>query len=146
MASVFRFNGAGKLANVAGCAEITGLPCSIAAIVVYVEPAAGLDILLGGLRRGLVTRLSSLAMIPVLNGAVAHVHRPRRSFGPAEGFPIGAMELQVVLLPGPCLSWPRATAARVARPDDADARAPARARRRRDTSDGDPGPPANPTC
>jgi putative oxidoreductase len=37
-------------------------------------------------------------MVPVLLGAIVMVHWPRWSFTPAEGFPMGGMEFQVVLL------------------------------------------------
>jgi len=42
--------------------------------------------------------LPLLAIIPVLLGAIVMVHAPRWSFAPAEGFPMGGMEFQVVLL------------------------------------------------
>ncbi len=38
-----------------------------------------------------------LAIIPVLLGAIVMVHAPRWNFVPAEGFPMGGMEFQVVL-------------------------------------------------
>ena len=68
--------------------------------VTFAEVAAGLGILIGGLRSELITRLAAVAMIPVLLGAIILVHGPRWSFTPAEGFPMGGMEFQVVLLLG----------------------------------------------
>ena len=42
--------------------------------------------------------LVRLALIPVMLGAIAMVHRPRWSFVPTESHPMGGMEFQVVLL------------------------------------------------
>ncbi|MDJ0918186.1 MAG: DoxX family protein [Woeseiaceae bacterium] len=100
LASVFLFHGFGKVPNVAGFAETMGLPYTIALLVTFAEIAAGLGIIVGGFGRELITRLATLAMIPVLIGAIALVHGPRWSFTPTEGFPMGGMEFQVVLLLG----------------------------------------------
>jgi putative oxidoreductase len=97
---VFLFHGIGKLANVSGFADMMGLPFYVAALVTFAELAAGIGILIGGLRNDLITRLATLAMIPVLIGAIVLVHGPRWSFTPAEGYPMGGMEFQVVLLLG----------------------------------------------
>ncbi len=100
LASVFLFHGVGKLVNVAGFAEMMSLPFAIAALVTFAELAAGIGIIVGGFKSELITRLSALAMIPVLLGAIVLVHGPRWSFTPAEGFPMGGMEFQVVLTLG----------------------------------------------
>ena len=100
LASVFLFHGVGKLVNIGGFAEMMGLPYVIAALVTFAEIAAGAGIIVGGLGRELITRLATIAMIPVLIGAIVLVHGPRWSFTPAEGFPMGGMEFQVVLLLG----------------------------------------------
>lgn len=100
LASVFLFHGVGKLINVAGFAEMMSLPFTIAALVTFAELAAGIGIIVGGVKSELITRLSALAMIPVLLGAIVMVHGPRWSFTPAEGFPMGGMEFQVVLTLG----------------------------------------------
>ena len=100
LASVFLFHGVGKLANVSGFVEMMGLPFAVAALVTFAEVAAGLGILAGGFRGEWLTRLSAVAMIPVLVGAIVLVHGPRWSFTPADGFPMGGMEFQVVLLLG----------------------------------------------
>ncbi|MGD8977738.1 MAG: DoxX family protein [Gammaproteobacteria bacterium] len=100
LASVFLFHGIGKVANVAGFAEMMGLPFAVAALVTFAEVAAGIGIIVGGFRSELITRLAAVAMIPVLIGAIVMVHGPRWSFTPAEGFPMGGMEFQVVLLLG----------------------------------------------
>lgn len=98
LASVFLYHGFGKVANVAGFAEMMGLPVPVAALVTFAEVAGGLGILIGGFGKELITRLAALAMIPVLLGAIVMVHAPRWSFVPAEGFPMGGMEFQVVLI------------------------------------------------
>ncbi len=100
LASVFLFHGFGKVPNISGFAQMMDLPFVVAALVTFAEVAAGIGILAGGFRSELVTRLAALAMIPVLLGAIVLVHGPRWSFTPAEGFPMGGMEFQVVLLLG----------------------------------------------
>lgn len=97
LASVFLFHGFGKVPNISGFAQMMDLPFVVAALVTFAEVAAGIGILAGGFRSELVTRLAALAMIPVLLGAIVLVHGPRWSFTPAEGFPMGGMEFQVVL-------------------------------------------------
>lgn len=65
------------------------------------ELAAGAAILAGGALAGaagaVLTRLAALAALPVLLGAIFTVHWGRWAFAPAEGFPMGGMEYQVVL-------------------------------------------------
>ena len=100
LASVFLFHGVGKLASIGGFANMMGLPYPVAALVTFAEIAAGLGIIVGGFGKEIITRLATLAMIPVLLGAIVLVHGPRWSFTPAEGFPMGGMEFQVVLLLG----------------------------------------------
>lgn len=39
----------------------------------------------------------------MLNGVIVLVHGPRWSFTPVEGFPVGGMEIQVVLIGAPYL-------------------------------------------
>lgn len=100
LASVFLFHGFGKVPNISGFAQMMDLPYIVAALVTFAEVAAGIGIIAGGFRSDVVTRLAAIAMIPVLLGAIALVHGPRWSFTPAEGFPMGGMEFQVVLLLG----------------------------------------------
>lgn len=97
LASVFLFHGLGKVPNIGGFGEMAGLPYIVAALVTFAEVAAGIGIIVGGFGKELITRLAALAMIPVLIGAIVLVHGPRWSFTPAEGFPMGGMEFQVVL-------------------------------------------------
>jgi putative oxidoreductase len=97
LASVFLFHGIGKVVNVSGFAEMMGLPVLVAGLVTFAEVAGGLGIIIGGFGKELITRLAALAMIPVLLGAIVMVHGPRWNFVPAEGYPMGGMEFQVVL-------------------------------------------------
>lgn len=97
-AAVLLFHGLGKVATFSAFAQMMGLPMPVAALVTFAEVAAGIGIIVGGFGNELITRLSGLAAIPVLLGAIFMVHWPRWSFTPAEGFPMGGMEFQVVLL------------------------------------------------
>lgn len=97
LSSVSGFHGIGKLVNVAGFAEMMGIPVVVAWLVTFAEIAAAIGYIVGGFKSELITRLSSIALIPVLIGAIVMVHGPRWSFTPAEGFPIGGMEFQIVL-------------------------------------------------
>ena len=98
LASVFLFHGVGKAVSIEGFSQMMGLPYGVAALVTFAELAAGIGIILGGFNIELITRLATLVMIPVLLGAVFMVHWGRWSFTPAEGFPMGGMEFQFVLL------------------------------------------------
>lgn len=97
-AAVFLFHGLGKVATFSGFARMMDLSIPVAGLVTFAEIAAGIGIVLGAFRSELITRLAALAGIPVLLGAVFLVHGPRWSFTPADGFPLGGMEFQVVLL------------------------------------------------
>jgi putative oxidoreductase len=97
LASVFLFHGFGKVANLSGFSEMMGLPVLLAGLVTFAEVAGGLGIIIGGFSKELITRLAALAMIPVLLGALLMVHGPHWNFVPAEGYPMGGMEFQVVL-------------------------------------------------
>ena len=97
-AAVFLFHGFGKVAAFSGFSQMMGLSVPVAALVTFAEVAAGLGIIIGAFQSELITRLAALASIPVLLGAIFMVHGPRWSFTPAEGFPMGGMEFQVVLL------------------------------------------------
>lgn len=98
IASVFMFHGIGKVVSIGGFAQMMDLPYAIAALVTFAEIAGGIGIIAGGFTNAMITRLSALAMIPVLLGAIFLVHWGRWSFTPAEGYPMGGMEFQVVLL------------------------------------------------
>ncbi len=97
-AGVFLFHGIGKVMDVGAFSQMTGLPTPVAALVTLAEVAAGVGIIVGAFTNDLITRLAGLAVVPVLLGAIFMVHWGRWNFTPAEGFPMGGMEFQVVLL------------------------------------------------
>ncbi len=84
--------------NLEGFAQMMGLSAPIAFLVAFAEVAGGIGIIVGGLSSDLITRLAGLAIAPVMLGAIFMVHWGRWNFMPAEGFPAGGMEFQVVLL------------------------------------------------
>lgn len=98
LASVFLFHGVGKAVSIEGFSQMMGMPYGMVALVTFAELAGGIGIILGGFNKEMITRLAALAMIPVLLGAIMLVHWGRWSFTPAEGFPMGGMEFQFVLL------------------------------------------------
>lgn len=97
-AAVFLFHGLGKVATFSEFSQMMGLNVLLAGLVTFAEIAAGIGMIVGGFGYERVTRLAGLAAIPVLLGAIVMVHWPRWSFTPADGFPMGGMEFQVVLL------------------------------------------------
>jgi putative oxidoreductase len=103
VASVFLFHGVGKFAGgLENFAGMMGLPLAVAAAVAIAELLAGAGIIAGATIRGalgdLATRLSGIAIIPVMIGAIAMVHWGQWSFVASETHPMGGMEFQVVLL------------------------------------------------
>ncbi len=98
LASVFIFHGIGKAMALGGFAQMMGLPTPVAALVTLAELAGGVGIIVGAFTNDLITRLAGLAIAPVMIGAIFMVHWGRCGFEPAEGFPMGGMELQVVVL------------------------------------------------
>ena len=98
LAGVFLFHGLYKVINFVGFSQMMGLPTSVAALVTFAELAGGVGIIVGALTNDLITRLAGLAMAPIVLGTIFMVHWGRWNFAPAEGFPMGGMEFQVVLL------------------------------------------------
>jgi len=98
LAGVFLFHGIGKVMDLGGFSQMMGLSTPVAALVTLAEVAGGVGIIVGAFTNDLITRLAGLAMVPVLLGAIFMVHGPRWNFVPAEGYPMGGMEFQVVLL------------------------------------------------
>ncbi len=98
LASVFIFHGLGKAMNLGGFSDMSGLPTAAAALVTFAELAGGVGIIVGAFTNDLITRLAALAITPVMLGAIFMVHWGRWNFTPAEGFPMGGMEFQAVLL------------------------------------------------
>ena len=98
LAAVFLFHGIGKVLDIGAFVQMSELPVFVAWLVAFAEVAGGVGILVGGFTSSLITRLSGLAIIPVMLGAIFMVHWPRWSFAPTDEFPMGGMEFQVVLL------------------------------------------------
>ena len=100
LASVFIFHGIGKFAGmgIAGFSEMMGLPYIVALLVGLAEVGGGFGIIIGGFTSSLITRISALAIIPVLLGAIFMVHWGQWSFMASETHPMGGVEFQVVLL------------------------------------------------
>lgn len=104
LASVFLFHGISKFAGGLAVPPMLDLPVFVWALVALAEIAGGALVLVGGVLKSrpgdLVTRLGGLVIVPVMLGAIFMVHWPRWNFAPApdQGFPMGGMEFQVVLL------------------------------------------------
>ena len=98
LAGVFVFHGIGKAMALGGFSQMMGLPIPVAALVTFAELAGGVGIIVGAFTNDLITRLAGLAIAPVMLGAIFMVHWGRWGFEPAEEFPMGGMELQVVVL------------------------------------------------
>ena len=98
LAGVFLFHGIGKAMALGGFAQMMGLPTPVAALVTLAELAGGVGIIVGAFTNDLITRLAGLAIAPVMLGAIFMVHWGRWNFTSADGFPMGGMELQVVVL------------------------------------------------
>lgn len=101
-AITFCGHGAGKLLMPAASAQMLDLPVVLVLLVGVAEVLAGIGAVVGGIERApyrdLVNRLTGLAAIPVLIGAIFLVHWPRWSFVASESHPLGGMEFQVLLL------------------------------------------------
>lgn len=101
MAGIFLFHGPGKF-MMPGMAEMMGLSVPIWYLVGAAEVAAGAGFLVGGILSGsmgtLITRLSGLAVIPVMLGAIIMVHWGQWNFMASETHPAGGMEFQVLIL------------------------------------------------
>jgi len=110
LASVYVFHGVdkfmrwdmvtGMFQNMLGLGPaMTG---AMTGMVATVEVVAGLGILAGGLVAGragdLVTRISALAMLPIILGAIFMVHWGQWAFMATESHPMGGMEFQVTLM------------------------------------------------
>ena len=101
-AATFIFHGLGKFGNLAGSAEMMGIPVFIFTLVAIAEVLAGIGAIVGGIpifnMKDLVTRLAGLAAAPVMLGAIFMVHFPRFSFVATKEFPMGGFEFQLLLL------------------------------------------------
>ncbi len=98
LASVFLYHGLDKFPQLDMMAQGMGMPVFMIAMVAVMETLGGLGILVGGFTKDWVTRLSALALVPVMLGAIVMVHWGRWAFTATESHPMGGMEFQVVLL------------------------------------------------
>jgi len=102
LASVFIYHGVLKLVNLEGFANMLPIGFTATVLVALAETGGGLLVLIGGLGKeriwDLATRIGALLNIPVIIGAITMVHWGRWNFVPSEGYPMGGMEFQVVLL------------------------------------------------
>ncbi len=98
LASVFIYHGVVKVMDLGAFSQMVGLSTPVAVLVTLAEIAGGVGILVGAFTNDLITRLAGLAIVPVMIGAIVMVHWGRWNFLPADGFPAGGMEFQVVLL------------------------------------------------
>ena len=98
LASVFLYHGFGKVVNLGGFVEMTGLPMPVAALVTFAEVAGGAGIIIGAFTNDLITRLAGLAIVPVMLGAIFMNHWGQWSFLASETHPMGGIEFQTVLL------------------------------------------------
>lgn len=101
-AVTFAGHGAGKLLMPVESAQLLGLPTTLSVVVGVAEVLAGIGAIVGGIQRAPlripVNRLTGVAAIPVLLGAIATQHWPRWSFVASPSHPLGGMEFQVLLL------------------------------------------------
>ncbi|MCB1787105.1 MAG: hypothetical protein KDJ33_12700 [Gammaproteobacteria bacterium] len=101
-AITFAGHGAGKLLMPQATAELLELPLALSLFVGVVEVLVGIGAVAGGIAgvplRAWVNRLTAVAAVPVLLGAIALAHWPRWSFVASESHPLGGMEFQVLLL------------------------------------------------
>lgn len=97
LASVFLFHGVSKAMAGAGHPMVAsmGMPMIVFILVTFAELAGGAGIIIGGLSNSFITRLSGLAIIPVMSGAIVMVHGSHWHFNAGK---MGGMEFQVVLL------------------------------------------------
>ena len=94
-AGVFIYHGVTKFPNLAGGAQMMGMPVVVWALVAIFETLGGVLILLGGFLPDWATRIGGLLIIPPMLGAIFMVHWPQWSFVPSETHPMGGMEFQV---------------------------------------------------
>ena len=101
-AITFAGHGAGKLLMPRASADMLDLSLPMVLLVGVAEVLAGIGAIIGGIERvphrQLVDRLTGIAAVPVLLGAIFLVHWPRWSFVASESHPFGGMEFQVLLL------------------------------------------------
>lgn len=102
VAATFIYHGVTKFPDIAGAAEMMGLPYIVWLAVALGEIAAGVALLAGGAvqtRLGdAVTRLGGVGIAIIMIGAIAMVHWGQWNNVPSETHPFGGMEFQTLLL------------------------------------------------
>lgn len=96
LATVFVFHGVDKFMN-PGMAAMMGLPLAVWMLVAAVEVGGGALVLWGGVGPEWSTRLGSLALLPIMAGAIAMVHWGQWSFMASATHPVGGIEFQFTL-------------------------------------------------
>lgn len=102
LSGTFVYHGIDKFtAGIAGFAGAVGIPEPVAFLVAAGEIAVGLSLFVGGLpvpKAGWFTRLGGVGMSVIMLGAITLVHWGRWAFSPADGYPLGGMEYQTLLV------------------------------------------------
>jgi putative oxidoreductase len=96
--AVFLFHGVDKLGNLAGFAEMAGMPVVVALLVALAEAVGALLVFAGGFLKDWMTRLGAAMIVPVMLGAILMVHWGQWHFMATESHPMGGMQFQVTLL------------------------------------------------
>lgn len=101
LAFTFIFHGIDKFnAGLENVAAAFGFSTLVAFLVAAGEVAVGLALVVGGTKLSfadLSTRLGGVGMAIIMIGAISIVHFGRWAFAPAEGYPAGGMEYQMLL-------------------------------------------------
>ena len=99
IAATFLYHGLTKFPDLAGGADMFGLPVPVFLLVAVGEVLIPVALVLGGLMRSrlgdLFTRLGAAGAIVILLGAIILVHWGQWSFAASETHPAGGMEFQV---------------------------------------------------
>jgi putative oxidoreductase len=101
LAGIFVYHGMGKLQH-PEMASMMKLPTYIFIFVGIIEIAAGFGFVIGVFLNNkiavIITKLSALAIMPIMVGAIAFYHWGRWRFLASETHPMGGMEFQVLIL------------------------------------------------
>jgi len=95
--SVFLYHGMDKFSNLAGFAEMAGMPVMMAVLVAAAEAGGAILVFAGGFTKDWITRIGALAIMPVMLGAIFMVHWGQWHFMATDTHPMGGMQFQVTL-------------------------------------------------
>jgi putative oxidoreductase len=102
VAGVFIYHGWDKFPKLEMMGQMLGLPVWLILLVALTEVGGGALVFVSGFLpdslRDLGTRIGSLALVPVLLGAIGMYHWGQWSFVASATHPMGGMEFQVTLL------------------------------------------------